>query len=888
MASSYFTISPTGGTGDGVITVIPTGTNMTINDKVATVSVCGQTVTVTHYGIPSIARVGGQEPVIAPASGAVYQYQVKTHYQVQFRYKPDWITIDDGQGNYISSAQTISAAVANGKTYNFNVAPNATNEQRETPANFGLWHYINGTLQQVYDEVSISQPQGASDYIDVIGSTSLDWDDTNGKVITINANVPYTVSHSNTTDFTLNGGNGYVTIRANDVNSGTTIKTTTISIASTKSSFPYTATCVVTQVREPRINVIGSARNIPWSGGVEYVEVTSDYYWWLKPTVKPDSNAYYEYITMSGKTQDTNLAPTADTYTLTWDENTGYERVGYIGVGYLKNNGTTSSSHTSFEFSQKSQASTTFEVTPVRIPETGFVSSGGGVYTINVVTQRPWGVDITHRWCTLSQTSGVGNTTITVTVPPASAEGSSYKIVETLSFRTSDAEMPAYQSVDVLQYDSYTEAPYVVVDPDDFDLSSATTSCTYTVSANTDWRAYVADGDGYPADWIDMPVTAGTSGYTTGLHFDVAVNLTDSARTATIQFLTGAGISIVTEANISQAAGAPVENFFVVTSTPATGISFNSGSTGSIGKYLTVSASTNWAVTSKPDWISLWSSAFGGNNVTGGTSGSTTVYPRPSENSGSSRSGYVTMTSVAGLSGMSALITQSSGYTPPQDFLIVTTTPATGITYTSAGTGEVLDTTKYIQVSASTSFVISSKPSWLELSTSALHPNPSQGGGVGNNRFYPIVAANSGNSRSGYVTFSGGGMTGTSELISQAEAYTPPTPTYDDLIIEPEEGESVLLHIPTTGAVISFYFENDYGNNEDWEVNYIDETDEWAKFYDGVNPSQSDEVTTIEDGTQGYIYLIVDANGGSGRDGTISLFGVNSSKTITITFHQES
>ena len=891
MASSYFTISPTGGTGDGVITVTPTGTNMTITDKVATVSVCGQTVTVTHYGIPSIARVGGQEPVSAPATGGTYQYQVQTHYKIKFLNIPSWIKIYDGNTE-ITSATTIDPSVANGRTYNVVVLPNDTTNNRETPATFGMYHLMNNVVQQPYDEISISQPQGAEDWL-AIDNLTLDWDKTTAVALTIRSSVPYTITNSNTTDFTLGGSSGSETIRANGVNSGYTQKTTTITVTSTKPSFVYSATCTVTQLREPVITLNGSATNMPWSGATKYAGVTSDYYWWLKPTVSPDTNAGYPYITMVGKTQDQNMPPTAATYELIWNENTGASyRNGYIYVGYIKNDSTVASSHTSFNFSQKNQASTTFKVEPERIPETGYVSSGGGVYTLNVVTQRPWGVYTTHRWCTLSPTSGVGNTTVTVTVPPASAEGSSYKIVDGLAFGTTDAEMGADQTVYVYQYDRYTGATYVVVDPDDFDLSSATTSCTYTVSANTDWRASVVDEDGYPADWIDMPVTAGTSGYTTGLHFDVAVNLTDSARTATIQFLTGAGISIVTEANIIQAAGAPVEDFFVITTTPATGITFNSGTTGSIGKYLTVSASTNWAVTSKPNWISLWSSAFGGNNVTGGTSGSTTVYPRPSENSGSTRSGYVTMTSVAGLSGMSALITQSSGYTPPaQDFLIVTTTPATGITYTSAGTVETLDTTKYIQVSASTSFVFSSKPSWLELSTSALHPSPSQGGGVGNNRFYPIVLANSGSSRSGYVTFSGGGMTGTSALISQAEAYTPPTPTYDDLIIEPEEGASVLLHIPATGAVnndaISFYFENDYGVNEDWEVNYLDETDEWAKFYDGKDPNQSDEVLVIEEGTQGYIYLIVDANGGSGRNGTISLFGVNSSKTITITFHQD-
>lgn len=874
MASSYFTISPTGGTGDGVITVTPTGNNMTINDRVATVSVCGQTVTVTHWGIPSIQRLYGQEPVLAPASGDTYQFRVKTHYQVQFCNKPDWVVIDDGAGNTITSAQTIEANVANNHTYNFTVLPNTSNNSRQAPANFGLWHKMGGVLQQVYDEVEISQDAGAEDYI-VITPLTLDWDSTTAHSLSIEANVPYTVSNSNTTDFTLGGTSGAETIKANASNSGTTKKTTTVTVTSTKSGFNFSTSATITQLREPRINIIGSALNIPWSGGVEYAEVTSDYYWWLRPTVRPDSNAYYEYITMAGKTQDTNLTPTAATYTLTWDENTGYERRGYIGVGYLKNNGTTASSHTSFEFSQKSQASTTFEVTPVRIPETGFVSSGGGVYTLNVVTERPWLCESTHRWCTVSPTQGTGNTNVTVTVPPASAEGSSHKIVDGLSFSTNDAEMGADQTVYVYQYDRYVEPPYVVADPDDFDISSATSSYAYTVSSNTNWYVYLVDEEGYPTiEWIDMTTTGGTSGYTTGLHFDVATNFTNSARTAVLQFTTGSP-TVYATITINQVAGAPVGNFFTVTTTPSTGITFNSGSSGSIGKYLTVSASTDWNVTSKPNWLTLGTSPFVG-TITSGTSGSTNIYPRPAENSGSSRSGYVILTSVAGLSGMSALITQASGYTPVQDYIIVNTNPATGITYTSAGTESTLDTAKYIQISASTNFVISSKPSWLELSTSALHPSPSQGGGVGNNKFYPIVAANSGSSRSGYVTFSGGGMTGTSALISQDEAYTPSQ--YDDLYVEPEDSSSVLMNIPATGGAYSFYFENDGADAVAWEINF--DNDEWGQFYDGPNPEQSDAVNMIEAGSIGYIWLYVDGTASS-RNNTITFYPSEGAGTLT-------
>ena len=671
MASNHFSINPTGGTGSGEIIVTPTSTNNTQEDKVAVITIGnGNTtvpVTVTHYGMPSIALVGGQEPISAPATGATYQFYVKTHYQVQFRNKPDWITIDDGQGNYISSSTTINANVANGKTYNFTVQPNATNNARST-SNFGLWHYINGSLSNSFDEVSISQVQGAEDYITITPTSALDWDDTNAKSITINANVTYLVSHSNTTDFTLNGGNGYVTIRANNTNTGTTIKTDTISVVSTKAGFSYTATCVVTQYRQPRITLIGSATNIPWSGGDEYVTVVSDYYWWLSPTVAPDTNAYYEYISMQGKTADMNMAPTTGTtYTLSWNSNTGVTaRSGQIYVGYLKlDNSTTGRSSSNFSFSQDYQASSTFEVTPTRIPSSTSeqVSSGGGTYYLTVTTDRPWSVTRTMNYCTVSPTAGTGNATVEVIVPASTKDGYSYSQVDGLAFGTTDAGIGASQTVYVYQYDRFTETPYVVVDPDDFDISSATSSYTYTVSANTDWRAYAVDGDGYPADWIDMPVTAGTSGYTTGLHFDVAVNLTDSARTATIQFLTGAGISIAAEVNISQAEGYVPVIDTITTNYNRIPSSSEASSAGTIMPYtMRVTASTDWYVSSKPSWITM--------PTTAGTSGITSSVPVGfNANTGSSRSGDIVL--VAGNASKTVTCYQQAAYTHSYDDLYV-------------------------------------------------------------------------------------------------------------------------------------------------------------------------------------------------------------------------
>ena len=652
MASSYFTITPTSGTGNGTVRVTPTGNNMTITDRAATVSINGQNVAIRQWGIPSISRVGGQEPVSAPASGATYQYLVNTHYQVQFCNKPDWITIDDGQGNYITSAQTIAANVANGKTYNFTVLPNTDNNSRETPANFGLWHYLHSTLQQNYDEVSISQPAGAEDYIVITSTSSLDWDDTNAKVINISANVPYSVSNSNDTDFTLNGGNGYVTIRANATNTGTTLKTTTISVVSTKSSFHYTATCVVTQYRRPRINVVGGS-TVPNTGGTVYVEVNSDYYWWLSPTVSPDTNAYYEYISMSAKTADMNMAPvpTTHTYSLDFDANNGVStRNVSLYVGYLKlDNSTTGRSSQSASFSQDTVISDTLTVTPSRIPETGYASSGGGVYTLQVTTSRIWGLNSIPSFCTVSPTGGTGDTTVTVTIPPATHSGSSYRVLGTIYFVTMDGGLLAEEDVPVYQYENYVAPTFVVVQPEYLEISSASNSFNYSVSASTDWTA----GTEYP--WITLGTpTTGTSGYTTGLTFTVSQN--DGAqRDASIIVTAGTKYDAV---SIRQASAITIPDSIVLSST---GASVDSGS--SVIRTIDVTASKDWSLSTNVNWLRWYAGAFDLNPMISGTSGTTTIYRRIDENSGSSRTGTTTFT--CGTASTTYVVQQAEGYVEP-------------------------------------------------------------------------------------------------------------------------------------------------------------------------------------------------------------------------------
>ena len=769
MASNHFTINPNMGIDNGTVVVTPSSTNDTQEDKIAIVTIDNGVntidVRVTHYGKPSIEIVDGAEPVSAPASGATYQFLVKTHYDVMFRNKPDWITIDDGQGNYITSAQTISSNVANGKTYNFNVLPNATNNSRST-SNFGLWHKIGGTVQQTYDEVSISQPQGAGDYIFVNPTSMLDWDSTTAKNITIDANVTYSVSHSNTSEFTLTEGNGYVSIKANAQNTGYALKTDTISIVSTKAGYSYTATCVVTQVRQPRIQ-LNSSGTINPTGGTGSVWVVSDYDWWIEPTVSPDTSPAHSYITMQGKTADTNLEPTTGSaYTLVWTSNDGNIRNDNLYVGYNKTDGTTGQSATYANFTQDRAASAELSVNPNRIPSNSgeYVSSGGGVYTVEVITNRAWKLNGTPQVCTVSPTSASAGTNVTVTVPPATHTSSSYRLVDHIYFVTNDGGQIASDNVAVFQYDNYPEPEYIVVNPTTFNVDSGTSSNnTFTVSANTNWYAYIVDTEGDTLTWMDMTTTAGTAGYTTGLHFEVnQANNSASARTGIIKFTTGSPTTVATiTVNQAGTGVTPVVEDYIIP-IPST-IYLDSGV--SLNEMFSISANTNWVAVSSPSWVSIARGSSAGG--TGYTTGLTFAVSSNSTND--IRSGYTTFT--GGSASAQMLIVQSGATptpTPPvgEQFLEITIPSSKVLTASTAGVNY-----GQVNLSASTDWTVDNQLAWVKVSSTFGPDSPAiTGGTAGSNTLWLKVNENeTGLPRIGTIDFTLVGTAITDTLTVEQE-----------------------------------------------------------------------------------------------------------------------
>ena len=76
-----------------------------------------------------------------------------------------------------------------------------------------------------------------------------------------------------------------------------------------------------------------------------------------------------------------------------------------------------------------------------------------------------------------------------------------------------------------------------------------------------------------------------------------------------------------------------------------------------------MTASNNWTLSTNVDWYDWRSSIFAETPLTGGTSGTTTIYRRVSENSGSSRTGTTTFT--CGTASTTYTLQQAEAYEEP-------------------------------------------------------------------------------------------------------------------------------------------------------------------------------------------------------------------------------
>lgn len=387
------------------------------------------------------------------------------------------------------------------------------------------------------------------------------------------------------------------------------------------------------------------------------------------------------------------------------------------------------------------------------------------------------------------------------------------------------------------------EEDYIVVSPRSFSLLSASTQGnSFSVSANTLWSATVED------DWIDLSILYGPSGYTSGLSFDTDAN-TGSTRQGHINFSAGTAVDSISIEQQSVFIPDTIETNVTIIG-PA-----SSAGTQQYPYTFRVRSTADWTISRYPRWVTI-------SPLTGAASTAyTNVSVSVSSNPGPSRSDYIQIT--AGTATPKVLnISQNAN----SNFIKVTPTAAT---FTSGVTRA-----GHLNVSASTDWRITSKPSWVTFrSTTAMTSQTVSAGTSGDTTVWFSVSENTGDTRSGSAEFAleNTSYTGIWTVTQDAAA------SEGTLHIYPEYD---LTDIPSTGGVYSVHFENNDNDAEDWFITY---SDDWMQFYYDNQCTLPAEY--ISAGQTTYLFLKVNQTDVN-RSGAVIFTGEATGRDITLDIEQ--
>lgn len=358
-------------------------------------------------------------------------------------------------------------------------------------------------------------------------------------------------------------------------------------------------------------------------------------------------------------------------------------------------------------------AATHFEITPTTITFT----SKGESKSISIMSNQPWTVSSDASWLKLSDNSGTGDATLSVT---AEENTSTSSRSSTIIFKAGGKDY----TVSVMQEGA---TPFFNVSPESLSFSSSSESKSITVTSNLSWAA------SSDVSWLTLSNSSGLGNAT--LTLTTEANTSTNSRSGTVTFSAGGKTYTV---SVSQAGADPT---FSVTPTT---LSFTA-SAGS--KYVSITSNTSWTASSDGSWLTLSKSAGEGNATLSLTVEENTTI--------SSRSGTVTFKA----NGKDYTISiMQAGATPT--FSITPTT----LSFVSSGGNQL------VTVTSNQSWSASSSVSWLTLSNTS---------GTGDATVSITAQANTSiDSRAGKVSFSAGGKTYTVTVTQEGvPTYFEITPT---------------------------------------------------------------------------------------------------------------
>ena len=165
---AHFTISPATGTGETLVTVTPSGTNLTYEDKVSTITVTDgistKTVTVTHGSLPH--TVPSLLTVNTSSASTDILFTVDSDYNIQFSgwtaagaFASIW---DYDTGEQVSISDNYYPEDLIGKTFSLRIQENTTTSART--CTLYMRHYYNNVgdweLAPYVYQISVSQAAG--------------------------------------------------------------------------------------------------------------------------------------------------------------------------------------------------------------------------------------------------------------------------------------------------------------------------------------------------------------------------------------------------------------------------------------------------------------------------------------------------------------------------------------------------------------------------------------------------------------------------------------------------------------------------------------------------------------------------------------------------------
>lgn len=177
MASTNFTYSPTGGTGNTNVSVCANTENTSGADYSATLTFSNgtnsKTVSITQRYKPFI-NVG---PTSIPASGGSQNITAHTEYDVVFRSVPNWITAITINGTTYQAGTRISADLVDGQKVYFHASANTGSSSRNTGyAGMNMAWYVGNTLITTnVPIIDLTQPADTSGITTDVNSLEFDY-----------------------------------------------------------------------------------------------------------------------------------------------------------------------------------------------------------------------------------------------------------------------------------------------------------------------------------------------------------------------------------------------------------------------------------------------------------------------------------------------------------------------------------------------------------------------------------------------------------------------------------------------------------------------------------------------------------------------------------------